>query len=279
MSLPTISIVIPSYNQGQFIEETLKSIIDQQYPKLQLVVIDGGSTDNSVQIIKKYEKHLHYWISEKDNGQSHAINKGFALCTGQLLSFLNSDDLLLPNSLQRIAERYQNKNEIITGPILEGHDVKRAIEKSVIKPLTIDNFLLNIGLFGQPGTFWTANENKIQLNEDLHFCLDFEFFYRLLLAGYKINALETPLAFFRKHENAKTSKLQILKHKEIIAFLQSNMHRHCAIELSLQKISARTKRTLLRLELLETWKNDKSKLLMKIWEAFLYDPKVFIKGI
>src|SRR5437588_6081454 len=100
---PRISIVTPSYNQGQFIEETIRSVLLQGYPDLEYIIIDGGSQDESVEIIKKYEPWLTYWVSEQDRGQSHAINKGFDRSTGLILGWLNSDDVLLPNALATVA--------------------------------------------------------------------------------------------------------------------------------------------------------------------------------
>src|SRR5690554_4018590 len=105
-----ISIVTPSFNQGHYLEETIDSVLSQNYPNLEYVVIDGGSTDGSVDIIKKYEKHLKYWVSEGDRGQSHAINKGLARCTGEVFNWLNSDDYLEPGALQTIGEAFENPN-------------------------------------------------------------------------------------------------------------------------------------------------------------------------
>ncbi|RYE40071.1 MAG: glycosyltransferase, partial [Sphingobacteriales bacterium] len=103
VNVPKISVITPSFNQGEYLEDTILSVIGQNYPNLEYIIIDGGSADNSVSIIKKYETHLSYWISEKDKGQSHAINKGFGLATGDILCWLNSDDLLLPSTLSYIA--------------------------------------------------------------------------------------------------------------------------------------------------------------------------------
>lgn len=94
---PKISIVTPSFNQGQYIEETIRSILLQGYPNLEYIVIDGGSTDGAVDVIRKYEKWLTYWVSEPDKGQADAINKGLERCTGEIFNWINSDDILLPN--------------------------------------------------------------------------------------------------------------------------------------------------------------------------------------
>jgi len=101
---PKISIITPSFNQGKYLEETIFSVLGQNYPNLEYIIIDGGSTDNSVDIIKKYENQLTYWISEPDNGQSHAINKGFMKATGGILAWLNSDDMYLPGVLDYVAK-------------------------------------------------------------------------------------------------------------------------------------------------------------------------------
>lgn len=114
---PRISIVTPSYNHGLYIEETIRSILLQNYPNLEFIIIDGGSTDNTVEIIKKYEQWLTYWVSEKDRGQTHAINKGLLKCTGEIFNWINSDDLLAKNSLYKLAKVFleNNKPDVICG--------------------------------------------------------------------------------------------------------------------------------------------------------------------
>ncbi len=104
--LPTISIVVPNYNNGATIGATLQSLVDQNYPKLEIIVVDGGSTDNSVEVIKQFEQHLTWWISEKDRGQSNAINKGFARCTGEIVNWLCSDDILTPGALHIVGKYF-----------------------------------------------------------------------------------------------------------------------------------------------------------------------------
>ncbi|MEI7737070.1 MAG: glycosyltransferase family 2 protein, partial [Ferruginibacter sp.] len=115
---PKISIVTPSFNQGHFIEETITSVLDQQYPNLEYIIIDGGSTDNTVEIIKKYATHLKYWVSEKDAGQANAINKGLQHCTGEIFNWLNSDDYLESGALQKIADTFADETvQMLAGKV------------------------------------------------------------------------------------------------------------------------------------------------------------------
>lgn len=109
--LPKITVITPSYNQVEFLEECISSVLDQKYPKLEYIIIDGGSTDGSIEIIKKYEDKVSFWVSEPDAGQSDAINKGLKKCTGKLVSWLNADDFYFPGALSAVAETYlQNPN-------------------------------------------------------------------------------------------------------------------------------------------------------------------------
>lgn len=105
-NLPLVSIITPSYNQVLFLEQTILSVIGQTYPRIEYIIIDGGSTDGSVEVIKHYEQHLTYWVSQKDNGQTHAVNKGIRKCSGEIIAYINSDDLYEKDAVQHIVDAY-----------------------------------------------------------------------------------------------------------------------------------------------------------------------------
>lgn len=205
-----ITIVTPSYHQGAFIEETIQSVIGQQYPNLEYIIIDGGSTDNTVEIIKKYEKYLTFWVSEKDKGQSHAINKGFIRATGDIMAWLNSDDMYLPGTLAYINKTLNAKEaalcfgncihfrEEADKVISSGSDVVAAAQKNSIDAM---DFII------QPATFWTkiAWMNTGALREDLHYAFDWEWFIRARNAGVNFLPVARPLSVYRFHEGHKTS--------------------------------------------------------------------------
>ena len=112
MGLPKISVITPSFNQGEFIEQTILSVISQQYPNLEFIILDGGSTDNTVEIIKNYQPHITYWRTRRDSGQAAAINEGFNLATGSILCWINSDDMYMPGVFRKIAGYFTNESDL-----------------------------------------------------------------------------------------------------------------------------------------------------------------------
>lgn len=156
MDYPKISIITPSYNQGHFLEATIKSVLSQNYPNLEYIIIDGGSTDNSIEIIKKYEHKLAYWFSEPDKGMYDAIQKGFDKSTGEIMAWINSDDLYHPNSFFTIAEIF-NFNEVnwLQGIPTAFDERGRTIAVNGIKKWSkLDYYLGNFKWIQQESVFW-----------------------------------------------------------------------------------------------------------------------------
>lgn len=209
--LPKITIVTPSYNQGQFIEETIASILEQGYPNLEYIIMDGGSTDQTVEVIKKYEKHITHWESRKDDGQSHAINKGLAMATGDVFNWINSDDYLEPGALQKVGEALADGSgtTCLVGNIryigaVSGPD-QRSPEETIFD--TLDKTLLNI-IVKQPSTWYRMEMVRGfgPLTAELHYSMDYEWWIKYLL-GQGVEAIrEIPdvLSNFRLQEEAKT---------------------------------------------------------------------------
>lgn len=158
MIFPRISIVTPSLNQGQYLEQTILSVIGQNYPNLEYIIIDGGSTDNSIEIIKKYDREIKYWISEPDKGQSCAINKGFQIATGEILAWLNSDDIYMPGILNSVFKFFlTNQPGIYFGECIHfEQDNNRLISwGSQVSQLNKELDLFTVDYIIQPATFWT----------------------------------------------------------------------------------------------------------------------------
>jgi len=200
------SIIVPSYNQGHFIAETFESLIAQDYENLEIIVMDGGSTDNTVEVIKKYETHLSYWISEKDKGQSHAINKGFSRATGDIVTWLNSDDQFYPGVLKKANEHFQKNPDaalIHGGATLFGEHMF-PIEKFAPTEDIYYRYLSYIP-FPQPGSFFRKAIFKSPLVEEhFHYGMDYDLLVRIAL-NHKILPVDTLFAKYRIHTESKTN--------------------------------------------------------------------------
>lgn len=222
MLYPKISIVTPSYNQGHFIEETILSVLGQDYPNLEYIIIDGGSNDNTVEIIKKYQHRLAYWVSEKDNGQSHAINKGFKIATGEILGWLNSDDLYMPNILGFVADQLKdNKDKILIGNCLHFRESENQglYSWGSDTVLCAETYKLEqIDFIVQPSSFWSRKlwlSNGVLL-EDFHFGFDWEWFLRAQTNGFSFNAVHKCLSLYRFHDNHKSSTGKTKRQQELL---------------------------------------------------------------
>lgn len=208
-----ISVVTPSYNQCQFIEESIRSILLQGYPDLEYIIIDGGSNDNSVEIIRKYERWLKYWVSEPDDGQAAALNKGFRYSSGDIHYYLNSDDILCSDSFSIVVSmigKNARKPFLISFP---GKGIYENGSASYFKPESIQHpaaWLNSEYSLFQPSTFWTrAMHDQVgHFDEEMSFCFDKDFFFRCIFIYGQYKCQSSPhLSVFRMHGTSKTTLL------------------------------------------------------------------------
>ena len=206
---PRVAIVTASYNQGKFLEQTIRSVLLQGYPDLEYIIVDGGSNDESIGIIRKYEEWLAYWCSETDGGPPAALNKGFRHTTGDVLGYLNADDFYLRGCLPRIADEFQRQPlvDVVYG---NGHFTYASTE--VLKPIFSDQWDLRRFAYGaciiiQQATFFRKKpfQNLSGFNEDNRTCWDAELLVELALAGAQFNYCDDFLGVFRIHEDSITA--------------------------------------------------------------------------
>jgi glycosyltransferase involved in cell wall biosynthesis len=202
-SYPKLSIVMPSYNQGQFIEETIRSVLLQNYPHLEFIVCDGGSSDETQAILEKYSPWLSFWQCKQDRGQGHAINLGFSLASGDYFGWVNSDDFYLPNCFEMIAVRFLKKqSSFIYGDSINLYEETKQL-KYFPAFLVLDRYLRFGGIIASHAAFWKSTIHQ-PIWEELSCAVDAELWLRLL-PGKSRSHLALPLGVFRLHPTTKTS--------------------------------------------------------------------------
>lgn len=203
---PRITVVTPSYNQGQYLEETLRSVLLQGYPDLEYIVVDGGSTDESVPVIRKYEEHLAWWTSEEDRGQSHAINKGLKRATGQILAYLNSDDLYEPGALHAAARAFSPGVDWVAGKVVLWEEGREPWPFPELPGRSFTRWLLGCPI-SQPASFWRADLHREAgpFREDLQYAMDYEFWLRLrFVHARRPRRVPRVWARYRMHSSSKS---------------------------------------------------------------------------
>jgi glycosyltransferase involved in cell wall biosynthesis len=275
---PTISIVTPSFNQGVYLEETIRSILLQGYPKLEHIVIDGGSTDDSVAIIKKYERWLTYWVSERDHGQAHAINKGLAHCTGAIFNWINSDDYLLSGALGKIAAAF-HEVDAVAGTVLNFDET--GWRECLVPGMLVAEKLASYDSstrWHQPG-LWFHRESVTAsggIDESYHYSFDWDLAIRYLSLFPRVNRIPDVLVHFRLHPQSKTTSSWDRFMEERYRILQKLST--TAVHRGVRKASWRQVRSLEWYDVIASVRNDRqrSRFLrsFKLAMAACLDPEI-----
>lgn len=215
---PKISIITPSYGQAEFIEETIRSVILQNYPNIEYIVIDGGSQDGTLDILRKYTDFINYWVSEKDEGQSHAIIKGFSAASGSIYNWINSDDILHDKGLYQIAKAFLENPEV---DFVHGRNGIINIGSTLIDymPHPKDNLQLRYLYempYGQQACFFSASLYKEVggINKELRFSMDYELYVKMHLLNAKSVQIDQLIGSVRIHPKTKTYNLEEIMYKE-----------------------------------------------------------------
>jgi glycosyltransferase involved in cell wall biosynthesis len=229
---PRVTVVTPSFNQGNFLEQTILSVLGQRYENLEYIIMDGGSADGSLGIIQKYSNNLAFWAAEKDGGQADALNKGFAKATGDILCWLNSDDFLLPGALQRVVAEFRDEDDLIYGACLSFSETGR---KCVVnrppehdyEELCLQDYIV------QPSSFWRKSlwDKTGPLESSLHYAFDWEWFLRASKLGF-FRRSKTIFSAYRFHADHKSSTGGEVRRREIcdVAARTGSSRSRCAYD-------------------------------------------------
>jgi glycosyltransferase involved in cell wall biosynthesis len=199
-----VSIITPSFNQASYLGQTIRSVVEQDYQRIEYIVIDGASTDGSIEVIRKYENRLAYWVSEKDKGQAEAINKGFARATGDIIAWLNSDDYYLPGAISAAVKAFDENPDVVLvyGDMLAVDERGQTINQLRYGQLTLED-LLCFQIIGQPAVFIRRKVlDNLKLDTSYHFLLDHHLWIRIAQRG-KILYVPQTWSAARFHAEAK----------------------------------------------------------------------------
>lgn len=223
MNKPVVSIVVPSYNQAAYLEAALESALAQDYSELEVAVVDGGSTDGSVEIVRRYEDRLAWWTSDRDAGQAAALNVGLARAKGELLGWLASDDTLLPGAVARVVGEFIRRPELdlVYGSALFVDESGNEIFPLEARPFDVERMVRTCqNHVVQPGSLFRRRALDLAgpFDEGAYYFFDFEFVLRLARAGGTIGRIDDRLATYRVHGRSKSAGAPLAKARDYVRF-------------------------------------------------------------
>lgn len=247
---PRITIVTPNYNYAGFLEETMRSVLMQGYPNLEYMVIDDGSSDGSEEVIRRYEPHLAFWTKQKNAGQPVAINNGMARASGEILAWINSDDLLLPRALERTALARMKPDVKITCGFREVIDFESRVLWHWVHPRPNNEDLKRICYVGQETVFWNREvwEKAGPLGANWRFALDFDLWQKFMAAGFTFHLVPYFIGAFRIHAASKGETMHSVREVELSEIYRKYLGREvCERELEAEARYGKRMRLIKRL--------------------------------